>query len=395
MGRVMGPFSLLRHRDFRLYFLGNLTSSLGNGMHLLAVNWFVLQRTGSPAAVGLVIAFAFLGGLLILPAGGVVIDRYERRRIAIATDLFRATVVLLVAAAILGGAFHLWQIYAMAMLVSMGHHVFFPAIAAMVQQLVPPEDYARATSLNEVIFQIGTLAAAGAAGLVIVRVGLPGVLVFDGLTYLVSAAAPARVRAIAAPPREGASSFTGMVRDGIRYLAARPAVLVFGLALALPFVATMSLNVLTPAYVSQVLRRGAITFGLFDMTYGVGAFLSGLAAFFAATAAGYALFTSLPGLAGAFLLIGALGFASSSCRVVGSAVMLHLVPPSVMGRTQSTLTLLSTLLQIASPAFVGRLVEDRSLPSGFVMLGLLVAVALVGYLAVARHLRPALQPQAA
>jgi MFS family permease len=85
----MGAFAPLRDRDFRLYFAGEALSFFGSGLSLVALNWYLLQRTHSTTAVGAYYAIALGAGLAAFPLSGPIADRYPRRTVAIAADLLR------------------------------------------------------------------------------------------------------------------------------------------------------------------------------------------------------------------------------------------------------------------------------------------------------------------
>jgi MFS family permease len=107
--RTLAP---LRHRNFRLYFAGEAISSLGNGIGLIALTWYLLDRTGDATAVSLFWGLALGAGLVTLPLGGVVADRYSRRSIAVAADAIGLATMLLLGAIALAGDPPLALVYA-------------------------------------------------------------------------------------------------------------------------------------------------------------------------------------------------------------------------------------------------------------------------------------------
>src|SRR5712691_10609756 len=93
----MNPFAPLADRDFRLYFVGEVLSSTGSGLHIVAFGWYLLARTGSATSVALVWAIGLGSGILMLPLAGPLADRYPRRTLAIAADLVRLGLVAVMA----------------------------------------------------------------------------------------------------------------------------------------------------------------------------------------------------------------------------------------------------------------------------------------------------------
>jgi MFS family permease len=183
-----------------------------------------------------------------------------------------------------------------------------------------------------------------------------------------------------------------MARAGLAYLRGRPAVAGFGVASVVPWVATISLNVVIVAYVLRDLHLGATAYGLADMTYGVGALASGVFAALlvlrlgewrAMTTVMIALIGCYAGLAGGpaaigafYVLLFAAGFCSSAFRVMTSAYLFKVVPNEVMGRTSSTFLLVSMLLQVVVTLSVGPLVNSAGARGGFVLLTGIVAAGL-------------------
>jgi MFS family permease len=198
-----------------------------------------------------------------------------------------------------------------------------------------------------------------------------------------------------------------MLRDGIAYLNRNRTVAGFGVVSVLPWVATICLNVVAVAYVLQVLHRDATVYGLGDMTYGVGALISGFLAallvawlgewtamvgVLAALAAAYlALATGPATLLAFFGLALVAGFCSSGFRVITNSVLLRVVPNEVMGRTSATIFLASILLQVVATLAVGPLVNAAGARGGFLMLAAIAVVAMTGLAAVGRgmHALPA------
>jgi DHA3 family tetracycline resistance protein-like MFS transporter len=399
--RTLAP---LRHRNFRLYFAGEAISSLGNGIGLIALTWYLLDRTGDATAVSLFWGLALGAGLFTLPLGGVVADRYSRRSIAVAADAIGLATMLLLGAIALAGDPPLALVYAVTFLAGVGHALFWPAIVALLQEIIPVDELTEASGLREITFQVGNMTGAALGGPLFEQVGLGWALVLDAATFAASAVALIliRYRPIAAPEH---ASFRTLVAGGVDYLRRHGAVALFGVVSLVPFVATISLNVVAVAYVADVLERDATTYGVFDMTYSAGAVASGflaalvvlrfgewtaLASFMLALAAVYAAFALEPtALAPAFALMFLAGFCSSAYRVVSQAVLLRIVPKAVMGRTTAAFLLVSTVLQVAVAFSIGPLIDAGGVGVAFLLLALLVAAGLAVLAATLPSLRRA------
>jgi Major Facilitator Superfamily len=302
----VNPFAPLADRDFRLYFTGEVLSSAGSGLHIVALGWYLLDRTGSATSVALVWALGL--------GSGIVCCR-SRARSPTATragcSRSRPTSP---------GWF--WSSR-------------WRRSHTRARRRSPPSTCSR--------FWSGSgLTGAALGGPILVRFGLGTAFAIDACTYALSAAALLALHHRPAPAEGPHESGLAMARAGFAYLRRHPAVAGFGVASVIPWVATISLNVVLVAYVLQVMHLGATAYGLADMTYGVGAMTSGIFAALlvlrlgewrAMTCAIVALIGCYLALAGApagvvvfYAVLFLAGFCSSAFRVMTSAYLFKVVP---------------------------------------------------------------------
>jgi predicted MFS family arabinose efflux permease len=400
-------FAPLADRDFRLYFTGEVLSTAGSGLHIVALGWYLLDRTGSATSVALVWAVGLGSGIVVLPFAGPLADRYPRRMLAVAADLARLVLVGAMAALAYAGSPSIPALYVLTFLVGLGHSVFFPSITALLQEVITPDQLVAASGLVEITWQAGNLTGAALGGPILVRFGLGTAFAIDAATYAISALALLALHHRPAPAEGPHESGLAMARAGLAYLRRHPALAGFGVASVIPWVATISLNVVIVAYVLQVIHLGATAYGLADMTYGVGAMTSGVFAALlvlrlgewrAMTAVMVALIACYVALAGApaaivifYSVLFLAGFCSSAFRVITSAYLFKVVPNEVMGRTSSTFLLVSMLLQVIVTLSIGPLVNHAGARGGFVLLAAIVAAGLVLLTAVSAAFRRAPQ----
>lgn len=401
------PFFLLRQRDFAWFFWGTLVSMIGMGIHLIGVNWYVLQTTGAETKVSLIMMTSLGAGLFVLPFSGSIIDRHSRKTMVILPDLVRGSVIALVVTLIFTGGFRLWMLWPMAFILGSNHAFYFPASMALLQEILPPEDYLKANSLREITFQVGSLSAAGVAGWIVATFGLGGVLAFDAATYLFSAFCISRLRYSPGDHVEHREheSYFGTLLSGLKYLMENKPVFVFGIMALMPFVTVMALNVLLPTFAKTTLGRGPVTYGLLDMVYGIGAFAAAifigaltakssertsLAWMMFGAASFYLMCAFVSGLAPAFTLIALVGFMISAYRVVSQTYLMKIIPQNLMGRCTSTFFQISTFAQLAAIFSVGYLAQHVSIPSGFGFLAVILYGALVHFLFLRRRLPEAI-----
>jgi len=399
----MNPFAPLGDRDFRLYFVGEVLSTAGSGLHIVALGWYLLDRTGSATSVALVWALGLGSGIFMLPFAGPLADRYPRRRLAVSADVVRLVLVGTMAALAYAGSPSLPALYVLTFAIGLAHSVFWPAITALLQEVIRPEQLTAASGLVEIVWQAGSLTGAALGGPILVRFGLGTAFAIDAATYALSALALLALHHRPAPPEGPHESGLAMAREGFAYLRRHRPLAGFGVASVIPWVATISLNVVLVAYVLDVLGLGATAYGLADMTYGTGALVSGVLAALLVLRLGEwrAMTAVLVVLIGCYVTLAAssaavpvfyallfvAGFCSSAFRVITNAYLFKVVRNEVMGRTSSTFLLVSMLLQVGVTLGVGPLVNHAGARGGFALLAAIVGLGLALLVAVAPAVR--------
>jgi MFS family permease len=270
--------ALLRDRDFRLLFAGQGISRLGDGLYTAAVAWLAWSLTRQPGAVALVTVAANAPTFVATLIGASYADRYDRRRLMIATDLARAAVVALAPLLLALGALNLTLLVAAAALLSLIGAPFAPARNAIVPQIAPPERLLEANGLLQVAFRaaffVGPLLLAP-----LLAVGsLELVLALDVLTFLASAATLA---ALDLPPAARPEQPIGLREDlaeGLVALRAEPDVLiVIGTFILALLVASGFLTVGVVALVGEGMGGHGGDYGLLLGIAGVAEVLGALA----------------------------------------------------------------------------------------------------------------------
>ena len=212
---------VLRHRDFRFFFLGQSASMVGDRVVVVAIALFVTQTTGSPTDLSLVLAAQTLPLVLLLLIGGVWADRLPRNRIMIATDLVRAGLHALLAALIFAGAVQIWQLVVIEAAFGAAQAFFQPAYTGLIPQTVPEELIQDARALTESVENLAFLLGPAIATGLVLGVGAWEAFAFDACTFVVSALLLARVR----PRPRGEASESGRVltqlRKGFREVRSR------------------------------------------------------------------------------------------------------------------------------------------------------------------------------
>jgi MFS family permease len=294
----------LRHRDFRLFWSGQLVSLIGTWMQSVGQSWLVLELTNSPFRLGMIGALQFGPILLFSFLGGAISDRVRKRRMLIGTQTALMLQAFTLSALVWSGHVQFWHVAVLAALYGLANTLDMPARQSFIAHLVPRGDLMNAIALNSAVFNGARVVGPAAAGLLVARYGTAAAFLFNGLSFLAVIAALAAIRTQGAPRPPSGLGMGAEIAEGVRYALGTPRIaLVFGLLLSVSlFVVNMS--VLVPLIARNVLNQGAHGFGLLMASLGVGAVMGAL------TVAGLAVgrpplgFVVGPAIAAALLLVG-------------------------------------------------------------------------------------------
>jgi len=263
-------FSSLHTRNFRLFASGQVVSNTGTWMQRIAQDWLVLSLTGSATAVGITTALQFVPTLMFGLTGGLLADRYPKRRILLATQVGMATMGATLAALTLTGRVQVWHVFVIAFGLGMVTAVDNPTRQSFVNEMVGPDHLRNAISLNASVFQLGALVGPAISGVLINAVGPGYSFALNAISYVAPLIMLGRIRdseLIHAPAKDAVGR---QLRDGVRYVASRPAmrwpiVLVgcFGLF-------TMNLPVTLAAFANSVFHSGPSGYGLLSSVVAAG-----------------------------------------------------------------------------------------------------------------------------
>ena len=211
--RIESWLGALRERNFRLYFVGQLTSAIGTGMTSVALAFAVLASDRSATALGVVLAANAVPLAVFLLVGGVIADRLGRRRVMLASDLMRGAAQAGLGAWVLIGHPPLWGFVLLAAMVGTATAFFMPALTGLIPEVVSTGRLAQANALDGLSNSIGSIAGPALAG-VLVAAASPGwAIIADALSYFASVTSLALLRM---PPTkmEAATSFFSQLRQG-------------------------------------------------------------------------------------------------------------------------------------------------------------------------------------
>ncbi len=262
--------SPLRSRDFRLLWIGQSVSVIGDGLVIVAVGLFVTRLTGDPGDVGVVLAGYSVPLVLLLLAGGVVADRLPRQWVMVVSDTVRSVAHLTLAVLIVTGTVRVWQMVLVGVLFGASQAFFQPAYTGLVPQTVPEADIQVAQALGGMSRELASFVSPALATGLVLTVGGAAAFALDGITFAVSAFTLLRVR----PRSRGVSGIrAGLLeelREGATAVRARGWVwaTIAGFSLAI-LVALGPFFVLGPAVSRQVYGTDVV-YGIASAFWGVG-----------------------------------------------------------------------------------------------------------------------------
>lgn len=266
---------VLRLREFRLFFIAQAVSGLGDRTVPIALAFAVLELGGSPTDVGLVLTARMVPLVATLLIGGVVADRLPRRAVMVVADASRLLTQGALAALLIAGAAEIWTVALLAGLTGAAGGFFTPAAVGLLPALVPAEDLQEANGLRATVMSGGEIAGPALAGVLIASVGAGWALAIDAVSFGLSAALLVLLRVPAV--ERVAGSFLADLREGWEIFRSLTWVWTFVLAASFGNLLWSAWNVLGPVVAERELG-GAAAWGTVLAALGAGTLLGGLIA---------------------------------------------------------------------------------------------------------------------
>jgi MFS family permease len=392
-------FSSLKIPNYRLYVSGQVVSTTALGMQRVTQDWLVLQLSGSVAAVGVTVAMQFTPMLLFGLFGGVIADRYSKRKLLIATQSIAAAIAAALAVLILTGNIQVWHIWALAFCLGLVTVVDNPARQVFVNEIVGPRHLRNAISLNSSTFQLGSLIGPAIGGIAITAVGSGWAFAINSASCLVVVGALIAMNASALLRVPPAPRAKGQLVEGLRYAAGKPTILMTLIVLGSVAMFAYNMPVLLAAYADNVFDVGASGYGLFNALVAAGALTGAL---LSARRVGIGLRTPIIGAIALGAIQAAAGFMPTIAPfaalivVAGAASLLFLTAANSLVQMSSNLSVrgrvmaLYILVQLGGQAIggpvMGWIVEQFGPHVGMIVSGLVpLVVASIVALVLARR----------
>jgi MFS family permease len=273
-----------RHRNYRLFFGGQLVSLVGTWMQQVAQAWLVLELTSDPLVLGLTTALAFLPVLILGLFGGLIADALPKRRTLIGTQTVQMILAFVLFGLVITDTVQVWQILVLATLLGITNAVDMPTRQAFTVEMVGREDVANAVALNSAVFNGARIVGPAIAGLTIGFFGgdVSAAFLINGLSFLAVILAYAamrdddlRVRTTFARPTS-VGEVRSTLADGLRYVRRHELILLMTITVGLASTFGFNFGVIIPALAKDVLGTDATGYGFLMAATGIGSLVAAL-----------------------------------------------------------------------------------------------------------------------
>lgn len=270
--------SLRRHRNYRIFFYGQLVSLAGSWMQNVALAWLVLELSGSPLAVGALAFWRFVPFTVFGLAAGVIADRVDSRKLVMGTQGAALVVSVLLAAITLTGTATLSLVYVLAALGGIALAFDAPGRQSLTYQMVGPRSLPNAIALNAGLFNGSRVIGPAIAGVVIAVAGTGICFVINALSFLavITALASLRQEELHSVKRDTSARFANGLRRALGFVRRDPQLRAVLTVVTIVSTVGFNFHVLVPLLAADTLHVGPEGFGLLSASFGLGALVGAL-----------------------------------------------------------------------------------------------------------------------
>lgn len=392
-----GMLRSLRHRDFRLFWVGLGLALTGFQVQRVALGFLAYDLTGSALFLTLVFGGDSLPMIVLSPIGGVMVDRVNRRTLLLVTRTLIAATGVAIGALVLTGLVEPWHLLVFALATGVLYAFDIPARQAAIRDLVPEEDFFNAVALSSSIIQASRIVGPAIGGLALVTTGPGGAFLCMGAGNLGLVVMVALMR-LPHRPLPRTQGTLANLKDGFRFILRNEPVWMLMLMSAIPAMFAMTYQSLTPVFAEDVLGQGRGAIGAMLTAAGAGALAGSMtvaavgerfgrpsasamaAIIFSLLVVAFALSPTYP-LSLALLV--AVGLAGAVYSVSNSTLVQSITPRDLQGRVMGVYQL-TWNVQLAGSLLIGALADAAGAPLALTIAGVISATTVVGLLALRR-----------
>ncbi len=269
-------FSAFGHRNYRIFFSGQVISLIGTWLQTTAEGWLVYQLSGSSVALGMIRSAHMLPFALLAMWGGMVADRRSKREILLFTQVASMLLALLLAGLVYWGVVQVWHVALIGLALGVVNAFDVPARQTIVVELVGKGDLINGIALNSSMFNLARVLGPAMAGLLIGGIGMAGCFLLNGISYIAVIVGYGMLRLPKFEPKPNPPAFLAATREAVLYIARHGPLRGIMILISTFSVFGISFAVLMPVFAKDVLHGDAKSFGLLMACNGGGALLGGL-----------------------------------------------------------------------------------------------------------------------
>jgi len=357
MARAVGSNTLraLRHRNFQLFFAGQLISLVGTWMQSVAQSWLVYRLTGSPALLGLASFAGQIPIFILSPFAGYAADRLNRHRVVIATQSASMMLALILAGLTLTNRVQIWEVFVLSALLGVVNAFDIPARQSFLVEMVGRGDLMNAIALNSSMFNGARIVGPAIAGILVAKIGEGWCFFGNGVSYIAVIAGLLAMDVNPFRPAPASMGALETIREGFSYVGRTVPIRAIVQLIAVISFAGMPYTVLMPIFADRVLHAGAQGLGILMGATGIGALIAALllasrtalkgftiwipfaAAGFAVSLGGFAMSSNMALSCVAVLLA---GFAVMIQVGASNTLIQSMVPDHLRGRAMSVYSMM-------------------------------------------------------
>jgi len=397
-GKNRGYGSIFRNLNFFSIWIGQTISVVGDFLYMIALMWWVLEKTGSTAAMATVAICSSLPAIILGPFAGTYVDRVDKRRLLILMDLGRGVLITVPGVLYFLNQLQVWHIFVIAAFLSSMSTFFNPALASFLPVIVNKEQLVQANSISQMSSNLSGIIGPALGGALVALFGAGTVMFLDALSFFVSGIAIflVRVKVEQVFPSEARKRFLQELLDGLNFIRKESGILGLVVLFSILNFFVAPVGVLIPLMVKKIFKMGAEGFGVLGSSISVGMVLGSLflgmiggvrrkGTFIMIGIVVAGSFLALFGVSESFwtsiFLLGGCGFGFSFANILVPVVFQSKIPHEKQGRVFGTLGTISGGLRPLSLALVGVLGGLLHVQMIVFLSGVLVALGgLTGFL---------------
>lgn len=269
-------FSSLKHRDFRLFFIGQSVSLTGSWIHQTALSWLVYEITSSKLMLGVLAALTSLPMLVLSIPGGVIADRFPKKNIVILTQFLTMLFAAALSVIVYLKSYNIWNIVAISFLMSTAFSIDLPVRQAFMAEIVDKNTLMNAIALNSSMVNLARIIGPAIAGIVMVKYGVSWCFFLNALSFLAVLAALFYIKPVYAPVKKRTESILSYTLSGFNYVRQHKLLLNVMILMVFMGIFGWSYSILIPAFAKDILHQDSHGYAMLVTANGFGALMGAL-----------------------------------------------------------------------------------------------------------------------